>query len=139
MQTFLPWRSFTASAGVLDYRRLGKQRVEARQLIDTLEGKKSGWRNHPACIMWEGHVDCLKEYFNIMSAAWMERGYTHSMGFYKIPDSYDDPWWMGKEAFHLSHRSNLKRKNPTYYTDKFEDGLQIDIPYCWPGNTPRDL
>jgi hypothetical protein len=36
MQTFLPYEDFTLSAQVLDYRRLGKQRVEALQIYNVL-------------------------------------------------------------------------------------------------------
>ena len=36
MQTFLPYKSFVESAKVLDNKRLGKQRVEAYQILKTL-------------------------------------------------------------------------------------------------------
>ena len=36
MQTFLPHRSFSKSAETLDYRRLGKQRVEAKQILEAI-------------------------------------------------------------------------------------------------------
>ena len=38
MQIFLPYKSFKKSAEVLDYQRLGKQRVEALQIINIIEG-----------------------------------------------------------------------------------------------------
>ena len=37
MQTFLPFPDFKMSAQVLDYKRLGKQRVEALQILKTLK------------------------------------------------------------------------------------------------------
>jgi hypothetical protein len=54
MQTFLPSTSFIQSAKCLDYKRLGKQRVEAKTIINILEGKttSNAWRNHPATKMW---------------------------------------------------------------------------------------
>jgi len=52
MQTFLPYADFKRSAQVLDYRRLGKQRVETWQLIRAINGETRGWRNHPAAVMW---------------------------------------------------------------------------------------
>jgi hypothetical protein len=57
MQTFLPYYSFEESAKCLDYRRLGKQRVEVYQIINILEGKNktNGWVNHPAVKMWIGY------------------------------------------------------------------------------------
>ena len=38
MQTFLPYPSFEESAKVLDWRRLGKQRVEGMQIINAISG-----------------------------------------------------------------------------------------------------
>ena len=45
MQTFLPYKSFNKSFKVLDYRRLGKQRVEAMQILNVLLGRRKtkGW------------------------------------------------------------------------------------------------
>lgn len=37
MQTFLPYISFEESAACLDYRRLGKQRLEAKQLLNAIQ------------------------------------------------------------------------------------------------------
>jgi hypothetical protein len=54
MQTFLPVANFKESAKILDYRRLGKQRVEARQILNALQGKSKGWANHPATKCGEG-------------------------------------------------------------------------------------
>ena len=39
MQTFLPHPEFDESAACLDYKRLGKQRLEAKTIIDILDGK----------------------------------------------------------------------------------------------------
>ena len=52
MQTFLPYDTFEESATVLDYRRLGKQRVEGMQIINAIENpNKQGWQNHQIVIM----------------------------------------------------------------------------------------
>ena len=37
MQTFLPYEDFTKTAQCLDYKRLGKQRVEAYQILRILK------------------------------------------------------------------------------------------------------
>ena len=57
MQTFLPYTDFIKSAKCLDYKRLGKQRVEAKQILNILLGEttKAGWTNHPAVLMWSGY------------------------------------------------------------------------------------
>ena len=44
MQTFLPHRDFEQSAKCLDMKRLGKQRVEAYQLLLIMhDPNKKGW------------------------------------------------------------------------------------------------
>jgi hypothetical protein len=66
MQTFLPYANVKKSVKCLDSKRLGKQRVEAFQILNILlnRTKTSGWRNHPAVKMWKGHENALKVYFN---------------------------------------------------------------------------
>jgi hypothetical protein len=61
MQTFLPYASFSESAKALDYKRLGKQRVECRQILRALE-HGGGWANHPATRLWRGYETALKAY-----------------------------------------------------------------------------
>lgn len=139
MQTFLPYESFQRSLEVLDYRRLGKQRVEARQLIDTILGvptksgkPRTGWLNHPAAVMWRDHVCALMFYHNMAIDEWVRRGYNNTM-----PKIATDPYkltypdWLGDEAFHASHRSNLLRKDPEYY-GQFGWTESDDLEYVWP-------
>ena len=59
MQTFLPYPSFARSAAALDPSRLGKQRVEAFQLLRANTIADYGWRHHPAAKMWSGHLPAL--------------------------------------------------------------------------------
>ena len=41
------------------------------------------------------------------------------------------PPWLGDDAFHRSHQSNLVRKLPEHYGDLFPD-VPDDLPYIWP-------
>ena len=61
VNTFLPFANFKKCAKVLDNKRLGKQRVEAKQIISILTDatKTKGWRSHPAVLMWKGHAKAL--------------------------------------------------------------------------------
>lgn len=134
MQTFLPYPSFADTARVLDYRRLGKQRVEAKQIIMALEGQTKGWVNHPATKMWTGYEVALAAYGFIVCKEWTRRGYKDSLTpFFKsrISSSINTPHWLGNQDFHASHRSNLLRKDPVYYG---QFGWQEDstLPYIWP-------
>lgn len=62
MQTFLPYADFSGSAAALDPRRLGKQRVEAIQVLRGLTVPGYGWRHHPAVRMWAGYEEALVRY-----------------------------------------------------------------------------
>ena len=135
MQTFLPYNDFTKSAKVLDRQRLGKQRVEVLQLLKALNGETKGWVNHPAAKMWRGYENCLVVYGLSICTEWIERGYKDTC-FAKIL-AYRDyktaivvPPWLGREDFHESHRSNLLRKNPEYYS-QFGWGESPDLEYVW--------
>lgn len=150
MQTFLPYSNFRLSAKVLDYKRLGKQRVEAKQLIDLLTNeekrKNSKWRFHPAAKMWSENVDALKCYYNCILSEWIERKYNNTMNFYFDIPIYEDfiishkdkmPWWLGYIPLHASHRSNLLRKDKVFY-ESFEWPEVDDLPYWWPYKPKND-
>lgn len=136
MQTFLPYDSFDQTAKCLDYRRLGKQRVEGWQIYNVLQRKKTGeeepaWGRHPAVLMWKGYENALLEYLFYIVEEWKARGYKHNM---KIPlpeGKIIYPKWLGNEDFHASHRSNLLRKNFEFYS-KYKWKEKGDLPYIWP-------
>ena len=141
MQTFLPFKSFELSAQSLDYKRLGKQRVEAMQILKIVSGEtpNARWRNHPAVKMWIGYHDCLVYYHNVMINEWIKRGYNNTMQF-KVPFGIetDTPWWLGNEDMHRSHRSRLIEKNPIFYIPRFPDDIGFnDAKYFWPDNETK--
>jgi hypothetical protein len=70
MQTFLPYPDFSGSALVLDVKRLGKQRVEAIQVLRGLVVPGYGWPHHPAVKMWQGYEEALVRYGLDMCAVW---------------------------------------------------------------------
>ena len=141
MQTFLPYESFVQSAKVLDYRRLGKQRVEGYQLLQALTGKKQGWRSHPAAKMWAGYESALFLYTLIMCEEWRSRGFVDNMRarlasefsqFHNLA-TLECPNWLGRDDLHRSHRSNLIRKDPAHYGTWFSEDPP-DLPYVWPSS-----
>lgn len=149
MQTFLPYASFAESARVLDDRRLGKQRVEALQILRALTREKYGWQHHPAVLMWRGHEEALASYGLTVCAEWVARGHGDTCaatigadlvaaGLRAAPRSQEQlaaagalPGWLGNDAVHASHRSALLRKNPEHYRMRFTD-VPDDLPYVWP-------
>jgi hypothetical protein len=131
MQTFLPYPDFQRSAQVLDYRRLGKQRVEAMQILKVLSGQSKGWVNHPAVRMWRGHETALQAYYNAVVEEWVRRGYNNNMPLEAVSQcGYMYPPWLNDE-FCASHRSNLLRKDPEFYGE-FGWSEPNDLPYMWP-------
>ena len=133
MQTFLPYKSFKKTVRVLDYRRLGKQRVEAFQILNILLNRTNtkSWKNHPAVLMWQGHTNALKEYFNESIIEWEKRGYKNNMSREIIRGKIVYPDWLGDKHFHAGHRSNLLRKDPGYYA-QFNWRESNDLEYIWP-------
>ena len=140
MQTFLPVADFKQSAKMLDYKRLGKQRVEGMQLLNAMKPDypHKGWLRHPAKIMWEGHEDMLKKYVNTMIKEWISRGYNNTMQLYDYDPSAPMPDWFGNDKIHQSHRLNLLRKDFQYYSQhwpeeaiEFANSIEM-YPYYWP-------
>jgi hypothetical protein len=133
MQTFLPYKDFKKSFKCLDYRRLGKQRVESYQILNVLLERTStkGWRNHPATKMWRGYENALKLYMNLCIDEWVARGYVNNMKREVILNEVEYPPWLGNNKFHASHKSNLVRKFPEHYR-KYFPNVSLDLPYAWP-------
>ena len=133
MQTFLPYKDFKKTFKCLDYRRLGKQRVETYQILNVLLNRTNtkGWRNHPATKMWRGYENALKLYLNMCIEEWVSRGYNNNMKREIIEGPIKYPPWLGNKEFHISHRSNLVRKMPEHYRQHFPR-VKNDRPYVWP-------
>ena len=142
MQTFLPYPSFVKSAEVLDYRRLGKQRVETWQIYKALQLENYGWSNHPIVKMWKGYEAGLLLYGIAVCLEWKQRGYNDSMlprflYNYSLFDDVKLPPWVGNEELHSSHRSNLLRKDYEFY-NKFSWEEDTTQEYIWITN-PQSL
>jgi hypothetical protein len=118
--------------------RLGKQRVEAKQILIALEDASYGWQNHPAVKMWRNHQGPLAYYGFIITNEWISRGYKDStLEFFEaiIYNKYffshtEIPDWLTDE-FCRSHQSNLIRKMPKHY-GKLWPNVPNDLPYVWP-------
>ncbi len=135
MQTFLPYTSYRKSAQCLDYRRLGKQRVECKQIYKALTEEKYGWKNHPATKMWRGHEGQLIRYAEFICWEWRARGYKDQQLEYfeevaKLHPLGEKPEWLNEEICH-THRSNILKKDPEFYA-QYSWKEPDDIPYYWP-------
>jgi hypothetical protein len=149
MQTFLPYADFAATAQVLDPLRLGKQRVEALQILRGLTVPGYGWRHHPAVRMWTGCQEALTRYGLEICRQWCYTGRRDTCAAALLAElrsatrmsmprtqaelAHADalPSWLGDPSLHRSHQSALLRKNPAYYRPLFPD-VPDDLPYVWP-------
>ena len=129
MQTFLPYPDFRESLESLDYKRLGKQRVEALQLVKSIYIEDYGWRNHPCSRMWREYPNALIEYMNIAIDVWVERGYNNTMHKGIVDkDSLVYPTWLGDTKFHDSHKANLLYKDYDFYS-RYNWSVDKKLPY----------
>ncbi|WP_329224320.1 MSMEG_6728 family protein [Streptomyces canus] len=151
MQTFLPHPDFHQTALLLDRRRLGKQRVEALQVLRGLTVPGYGWRRHPAVRMWTGYEEALVRYGLEICRVWRAQGHQDSCAASllaglaahrpcatvreqsQLAAASELPPWLGDDAFHESHRSALVRKEPKAYAALFPD-TPADLPYVWPAS-----
>lgn len=140
MMTFIITGDFVLNAQLLDDQRLGKQRVEARQILDAIQkgtvpvnGKMPGWVNHPIVHAWRPFVEALKYYTNCIILEWIRRGGDNNLPLFEIPHIILIPWWSQWDRLHHSHRAMLMRKNPFYYQDKFVvEPDYYTCGYIWP-------
>lgn len=136
MQTFLPYANFAESAKCLDYKRLGKQRVEVLQLLNSFyRPNYKGWKNHPCREMWRGYEQALVEYGLTICNEWTNRNYKDTC-YGKIKAFLYEykplvmPPWLGNKELHLSHKSNLIRKFPEHYKALWPD-VPDNLDYLW--------
>jgi predicted DNA-binding transcriptional regulator AlpA len=140
MQTFMTHDNYMDTAKALDNKRLGKQRVEAYQILKALRGDYNdtgAWVNHPATVMWRNHQYDLALYGLTISMEFYERGFDG----YNMVETFNDlmsqlartntehyPWWVNDELLRYTHQSNLVRKDADYY----DFNVPNNIPYVWP-------
>lgn len=155
VNTFMLSSDYRVTAKLLDRKRLGKQRVEAKQIIDALSSmyilqgnewisnpNPKGWINHPCSKMWMGYVPSLMVYFNIITQEWVDRGYKNNMEFYKLDlprVEIQPPWTYWKEV-HYSHMASLMRKDTRLYYDKLTYPYIYNLyGYLWPNKLADEL
>ncbi len=137
MQTFLPFSSYQESARCLDRLRLGKQRLECQAIAKALVGESKGWANHPATKMWRKNIGSLCKYWEAVIYEWKSREYKDNtlLELQRIIYQYSindvtPPSWLGDPMFHLSHQSNLLRKDRDHYIKYFN--VPDNLEYVWP-------
>jgi len=133
----MPYGDFDRVAKCLDYRRLGKQRVEVLQIYRALTGQSTSWVNHPATKMWKGYEKCLLLYGIAMCEEWIARGYNDTMlprfkeAFSHHPEDLLIPRWIYDNGSQIAYRSNLIRKDELFYRQEFGESIPENLEYTW--------
>jgi len=116
-----------------------------------------GYKNHPVIRMWRGYEQCLIFYHKAILDECIARGINTTIPIPKIdyqagfityyqylkdelifdilclnPIGVINPLWLGLPIFHMSHQSNLIRKDPVYYRPIFGHEISSDFPYWYP-------
>lgn len=91
--------------------------------------------------MWKGHEFYLCDYSWAICEEWTKRGFkdecfdkicSSHFGRTSSPSNSTYPPFISLEKFHLSHQSNLIRKNPSHYRPIFGPDIPDNLPYYWP-------
>jgi len=141
MHTHVPFIGFCASVRSLDDKRLNRQILECKQILNVLNGSADGYRNHPAVLMWQGHERALCLYAMGACMEWrIGRKFKTHMGedFHAMDavlkeqgQTAGKPPWAGDLNVCRSHRSNLIRRDPEFYGELWPNTPEA-MPYLWP-------
>ena len=113
MQVFVPYAEPIEVAQTLDARRLHRQIVECCQILDAIDGKTDGWKNHPVIKMYAPYREWLDRYRLCLREWWAgedasARWWSHHA------DNVRPPFLT--EEFCKQHKRRLYTKDPEKYS-----------------------
>lgn len=111
MQVFIIGSPFE-TAEALDSKRLHKQIVEVRQIIQAILGKTDAWANHPCTRMYRGCLLWLRFYCACLDA-YKQGYYDFSKDFSADADKHRPPFHT--EDYFNQMKRRLYTKNNTHY------------------------
>lgn len=126
MQVFVPYPSPIDVAKCLDRRRLRKQIIECRQIIDAIDGQKDGWKNHPVTKMYRYHREWLESYYLCLLS--FEYGDEDDAQYENAYAFHYRPPFLTKE-FCDQHKRRLYTKAPELYPQFAELGMSEENWY----------
>lgn len=131
-----PITNIRYTAKILDDRRLGKQRVEAKQIIDAIEKGGKGWSRHPATAAWRYYP--IDYYPQVNTGSVSGRSTVDILPSSITPHRIDDAYLPALKLYHdIMVREWIRRgKNNNmklYYTD---DEYESFINGMWRHSIP---
>lgn len=142
MQVFRPYVDWWRSARVLDDRRLGKQRVETKQVMmailrrmGLISDGKHGWLNHPITLMYYNngrpYFRDLVGYFNACVEEWTRRGMKSSISISDIEHLIERAGSAEGQPLTTIHELEYRRvlilKDPEHYLRAFPREEVVEV------------
>ncbi|ADY02014.1 hypothetical protein VMUT_1813 [Vulcanisaeta moutnovskia 768-28] len=142
MQVFRPYIEYRKSAQFLDNLRLGKQRVETKQVLlailrrmGIINDGKRGWVNHPIVLMYYNngnpYIDDLINYFYALVDEWESRGFRNSISLNDVEVylKYVNgiPGTPITPIIAREYRRVLLLKDPCYYIGKLSNDEILEL------------
>ena len=112
MQVFIIG-SVLETASALDPKRFNKQIIEVKQILNTIAGISTAWKNHPCILQYKGYSDYLFSY--VMCLIAFREGDVSMAKMYSDIASNLKPEFHTVEYFDQMKR-RLYTKNPEYYS-----------------------
>ena len=100
------------TAMLLDNKRLNKQCIETKQILDALFGESKAWNKHPATLQYEDHKLWLQMY-QACFLAYRKQNFTDAVIYSQLADSVRPPFQT--EAFFTQMKRRLFTKHPKHY------------------------
>lgn len=146
--TWLPLADFKESAQVLYDGELHRQREHALFVLQVLAGQHQHMKFNTTVNSWRGGEIHLVAYGAAMCDEWTSRGYPDKLkerilgyglegietGIWTPEENGHRPWWLDAAGVHMSHKSNLIQRRPSFYRDIWPD-VSDQLPMVMP--SPR--
>ena len=137
IKILVPLDDITECVAVMSDYDLKKQRRNIRRTLLFLAGKLELQDPDKVRMMWEGHEEFLKYYFNTSRVFMSQRGYIVGPPMKGQDDlaHIDTPSWWGDDRVHRNHRLILFQDDHDFYCKyKWEGQLDVDKEkrYYWP-------
>lgn len=139
MQIFIPYPTPLGCAQTLwnDQKRFNKQIIEAQQILDAINNKKTAWKNHPVTLMYKNHPGWLEFYlltFQFYSKSQKEKDETIKLKNKQLCEIYSNlantlkPKFINDDLCN-QHKRRLFTKAPNLYPQFQSEGISEENWY----------
>ena len=117
---------------VLDRRRLNKQKIECKQILDAIDGISKSWKNHPITKSYTPYRKWLMIYL------WLLEEYTSAESDIVMMIHYNKWLWDNRPEFHTDEyfkqmKRRLYTKDNNHYS-QYKDLGESDINWYYVDN-----